>query len=655
MRIRCIDHQAPQPKTFVVELEEHSVLLNCPLETFVLNPTRAVPETPVDHANSSDDLASILADVGSLNKSADSTAGLASTSESINYEDRCVFRIPSFELVDLNSIDAILISNSESMLGLPFLTEYMGYKGKIFATTPTVEFARQRMEELVIYHRRLGSYVPPRSKAEFSQRLNNTSTSGTWRSIYTMSDIASCIEKVRKVRYAEILSLRSNMQLVARSSGYSLGSTNWVLETHFKKIVLMSSSSLQNIHPAPLDTTVFDRADVILVSDLKRERFDHPTLYNDNMKKLLITTVRALREKHSVIFPISSMGIVFDLINELKQYFASMEATMGWNLQNVPFYVVSPTGERSLKYANICGDWMNPHLEELIYIATMPLSHGELLEQKTLRVLDTPAWQSTNNTPLQEPFVAFAGNHDNTDKGPTAWLLSQWGHSPGNVAIYTDIHMPRTMAARTLRGKKIQFMHFPLETRTGLWDTLSLLQTHWLSTGDLSRHLVVPKHTNLSELMEECKQKANVYIYEDDTPVDIDLHQQWRTVALSEQMATLIRPRPLLGGQGMFAPVNALLNTYDNVLELRPNVSVPSHESLPLIMEPMNVEKLVEILCKLGIPLSSITAGKTESGGAVLTFVVNGESSSVLLDGTVQVRTSDEKMRLLLRDALLSH
>ncbi|KAG0185082.1 Integrator complex subunit 9 [Apophysomyces sp. BC1034] len=445
------------------------------------------------------------------------------------------------------------------------------------------------MEELVTYHRRLGSSAPPRSKTEFSQSRNNTSSLGGWRSIYTMNDIASCIEKIQTVRYAEFLSLRSTLRLVARSSGYSLGSTNWVLETHFKKIVLMSSSSLYNIHPAQLDTTIFDGADIILVSDLKPDNHQQNTSYNDIMKKLLITTARTLRDKHNVIFPISTMSVVFDLIGEIKKYFTTIETTMGWSLQNIPLYLISPTGERSLKYANICGEWMNPHLEEMIYVATMPLSHGELLEQKTLRVLESPAWQSTNNAPLQEPFIAFSG--------PTAWLLSQWGRSPDNVAIFTDPYAAQTLP----RGCKMHCLHTPLDARQTLLDTLSLLQTHWLTDGNLSRHLVVPRNSALDELKEQCKQRASVYVYEDDAAIDIDLHQQWRTVELSEKMVTLLRPTPLPGGQGMFAPVNALLNTYDNNLELRPNVSVNSYQDTPLATKQLNIEKTVAMLCRVRI------------------------------------------------------
>lgn len=57
-------------------------------------------------------------------------------------ENISVFRTANLDLVDINNIDVVIIANSDMMLGLPFLTEYLGYKGRIYATAPSIEFAR---------------------------------------------------------------------------------------------------------------------------------------------------------------------------------------------------------------------------------------------------------------------------------------------------------------------------------------------------------------------------------------------------------------------------------------------------------------------------------------------------------------------------------
>jgi len=45
-------------------------------------------------------------------------------------------------LLDPSSIDIILISNYHNIAALPYITEYTPFKGKIYATAPTVQIGR---------------------------------------------------------------------------------------------------------------------------------------------------------------------------------------------------------------------------------------------------------------------------------------------------------------------------------------------------------------------------------------------------------------------------------------------------------------------------------------------------------------------------------
>ena len=47
-----------------------------------------------------------------------------------------------FSIIDWNSIDFIFITNCNHMLASPYVTEYTDFKGKIYATEPTVLFGR---------------------------------------------------------------------------------------------------------------------------------------------------------------------------------------------------------------------------------------------------------------------------------------------------------------------------------------------------------------------------------------------------------------------------------------------------------------------------------------------------------------------------------
>lgn len=143
MEIRCIDHDGSRPSTFIVEIADNVILFNCPLDIAALSLLQGIQQHPKrttdqDEAEEEfDHLGSILAkygphDIGKL------TAPAASAYGDAGY----AFRTANFSLVDVNSIDVVIIANSEMMLGLPYLTEYLGYKGRILATEPTIEFAR---------------------------------------------------------------------------------------------------------------------------------------------------------------------------------------------------------------------------------------------------------------------------------------------------------------------------------------------------------------------------------------------------------------------------------------------------------------------------------------------------------------------------------
>ena len=146
---------------------------------------------------------------------------------------------------------------------------------------------RQSMEELVAYHGQTISRVDPTSYTYTTQLMPDSFIPEGWRSIYTLRDVQGCLEKIQPVRYNESLFLFSTLSLVAHSSGYSIGSANWLLETSFKKIVFLSTSSLiPNQHPAPFDQSLLTEADAVIVADVVEPSSDHVSFERSRTKLL---------------------------------------------------------------------------------------------------------------------------------------------------------------------------------------------------------------------------------------------------------------------------------------------------------------------------------------------------------------------------------
>ena len=49
---------------------------------------------------------------------------------------------PQMNVVDISTIDTILLSNHSCMLALPFITEDTEFKGSVYATEPTLQIGR---------------------------------------------------------------------------------------------------------------------------------------------------------------------------------------------------------------------------------------------------------------------------------------------------------------------------------------------------------------------------------------------------------------------------------------------------------------------------------------------------------------------------------
>ena len=61
------------------------------------------------------------------------------------------FSPPQFELINIEELDAVLISNFDSMLALPYLTRMKEFRASIYCTEPIMHLGRILMEELIYY------------------------------------------------------------------------------------------------------------------------------------------------------------------------------------------------------------------------------------------------------------------------------------------------------------------------------------------------------------------------------------------------------------------------------------------------------------------------------------------------------------------------
>ncbi|KAJ3215403.1 hypothetical protein HDU67_000448 [Dinochytrium kinnereticum] len=158
-------------------------------------------------------------------------------------------------LDQMASIDIVLLSCSSNLLALPYFTEYSKFRGRIFATEPTLIFGRLQCETY------LASDTQLMTIASFPVRR------------YTKQDMDACLAKVTIVRFREVVPVGLDFWVRPSSSGFGLGACYWNITKAFQKVVYISSATLSGSrHSSVFDKENSSLADVVIVSDVTSQQ-----------------------------------------------------------------------------------------------------------------------------------------------------------------------------------------------------------------------------------------------------------------------------------------------------------------------------------------------------------------------------------------------
>lgn len=193
------------------------------------------------------------------------------------------FAPPLEKIVDFSEIDAILISNYTCMLALPFITEGTGFKGIVYATEPTLQIGRFFMEELVTYIEQTPRATLATQWKEMLHILPSPLADSlkpkSWKHIYSMAAVNSTLANIQLVGYDQKLDIYGALTVTPISSGYCLGSSNWLISCDHEKVAFVSGSSTLTTHPRPMEQTTLKHADVLILTGLTQT----PTANPDTM------------------------------------------------------------------------------------------------------------------------------------------------------------------------------------------------------------------------------------------------------------------------------------------------------------------------------------------------------------------------------------
>lgn len=548
-------------------------------------------------------------------------------------------RLPETGLVDVSMVDILLVSNCFSMLALPYLVKEYNFKGKVFATEPTKQLGKQLMEELCEYiHRTPVSDRSQQWRDEEMMRslpdcaLKEAADFLYWKTLYKLQDVYSAISLIEGVSYGQKNDLFGSLEVTAVSSGYCLGSCNWVMETKYSKFAYVSSSSTFTTHPCPMERAHLQSCDVLIISSLTNA----PSVNPDTMLGELCTRMATtLKNGGNILIPCYPTGVIYDLL----ECFHSFLENAG--LGGIPVYFISPVAKSSLSFSNIYAEWLCEGKQSKVYLPEHPFPHAEFL--KSGRLQHFPNIHGDLGSVYQTPCVVFTG-HPSLRCGDAVHFMEVWGTSGKNAVIFIEPGFDYLHALAPYQPINMKAFYFPIDPGVNFFvanKLLKELQPRCLvtPTGYLPSSAQSQKETT-------CLQPEMIFHgVTRGSVVSIPLASKYHKIQITPELAGSLLPQEIHPGI-LATTVSGLLTIKSGQNMLHP---LP-HPSAKRLWGQTSPEKLVSMLQEQGI-MDVVVQGRDKE--EVIT-ILGGKASVIISNGQTTVQNChDEKLRVLLRDLLL--
>ncbi|KAI8068751.1 beta-lactamase-like protein [Gongronella butleri] len=660
MKVSCIASEC-----FLIEIGSSTILVNCPLEVDLRKPKpaamsgsapssmgRPVPPPTAASSSSASHGAPSQADVQYIMDFFDQYAPHAKQAQQARLDQQHeqqqqqqqqeqamgsdrpfipVFRMVPLPAISHQDIDLIIITHFEAMLGLPYLTEYLGYHKRIVATEPTIMLARQRMQELVAYF----SDIPAAAAS-----IKRGPTDMDWKGLYSAMEIEECLARIQPLRHDERMSLFHMLTATPKSSGYTLGSSNWVLEAEEKKVAIFASSS-QNPHfyPSSLDLTLLDGADVVLVCGVGRYSMDE---LDKQVSKAISYICSRLKTGDNVVLAMPVVGgLVYDMLWMIRARLAQLGMEFGAVKPDVPVYMLSPVAKLSLEYANICGEWMSQQRMDSVLQAQQPLPHGAMLQDGALTTFADINEIRTSKTKLNTlPSLVITGDAQVLGYGPLDSIMQMWTPEK-SVCMLLDPDMSVENYELQKHLSTIPTIHHPMDTRMNLEDVLNAIHTRHECTPEfiLLPQMAVDGATATATTSAQELSGIKYIHYNIGGRQNIDITAQWVEMMVYEHMImnSQLKPIPVNEQRHMVlgAPVGCQIHKFNNVVTVHPS-SMQAAPPLAAAQALLPTDDLVNKLIESGHPHVSYTTADND-----VTITVNSQADESYPLGTIHIAKNE--------------
>ncbi|KAK3577284.1 hypothetical protein CHS0354_008377 [Potamilus streckersoni] len=650
MKLLCLSNQPSKP-CFVLYFKGVTLMLDCALDIAQILSYLPVPVVARSRLNK---LAHWLLATEKFGKQGEELSHeLRECGNRVFVDGVLEFATPELGMVDMAQVDAILISSCTNMLALPYITEYTGFKGVVYATEPTMQMARQFMTELATYVERCPrTRVCNMWKSEEILRslpmpVRDAVNPSTWKKCYSMHDIAGCLSKVQCVGFNEKRGIFGALKVTALSSGYCIGSSNWVIHSEYEKVCYVAGTSTLTTHPKPIDQVPLKNSDIMILCCLTQTPLTNP---DSMIGEFCVNAAVTIKNGGNVLVPCYPLGVTFDLFECLSGHLDSC------GLSTVPMYFVSPVCDSTLAYSNIFAEWLSHVKQSKVYLPEPPFPHAELVSLGRLRHYANIHDGLQND--FKTPCIVFAG-HPSLRLGDVIHFIDLWGKSPTNTIIFTEPDFPYLEALGPFQPLQMRVCYCPIDT------SLSFAQANKLVKELRPTQLVVSETYLLPPA--GMPQRTDLVVEWDPPPMTykrgeiltLPVKRKFENIEITPELASTLDPVEVKPGAAITMLTGSLV-VKDNKYTLEPlrkrgkGIKIESDGSIvqpkSYIWGTLNIKMFVDSLTEQGITDIKVE----ESGDGSIIHLPNDDTLIQIESGSTHIMCGgDETVRIKLRDTLL--
>ncbi|KAK2721731.1 integrator complex subunit 9-like isoform X2 [Artemia franciscana] len=380
------------------------------------------------------------------------------------------FGLPLDTLVPYSEIDVILISNYQNILALPYITEETGFSGCIFATEPTIQIGRLYMEELLSHVQRSPKLSNPqewKKLISLPSPLSSTVRPQLWVKLFTRKKMNLSLGRIQSVGYNQKLEIYGSIRISPVSSGYAIGSANWIVSTESSKVVYVSTTSTLTTHPRAIDQSSLKNADCLILGGNNQTSTTIPDS-NIMLGEVFMNAVVTLKSGGNVLFPVYSAGLVYDLFEFMSTHLDNQ------GLSQIPLYFISGVAESSLAYSNIFAEWLSASKQKRVYLPEEPFPHAFLVKNNRLKHFKSICDENFTSE-YRQPCVVFTG-HPSLRFGDVVQFITTWKSNPLNAIIFTEPEFNHLDALAPYFPLAMKVLRFPIDTSLSPLQSVKLVR-----------------------------------------------------------------------------------------------------------------------------------------------------------------------------------